>query len=812
MSQLTTLGVFTVDIATDEIILSGHGRYNNSRVLFTTTGTLPAGLSAATIYYCIVTSSSRFKVSLTSGGGAVDITDAGTGVHTCHVVVDTVEKGLLTYANSGTGDLLFPASTTVFITEAPVYADNAGKFIDIVHKGGPIGMYLGDFPYGDNVAGTPNPTFNLMGPIIDYGDITPDIFSPTVSFWNGGASLPAGNYRISYVTGAMQYAMCSPDPCWSVNTIGAGYHVIFQGNQSFVWFLSGAEKGLLTYASPGQSDTWFFSDAWKGLLTYASVGQGPEWASNGAEKGLQTYGSTPSELEAIISGSTTLTATLELVAVPVPPIPPSPSQGPPAPLPAATQRICSTCIVLDCPDTDPLDLYSLDSPIFPFVLHCPPGSICNLGDIALLVCCDEDVPVVFPPNATDEAKQAIVQTALSECARKQLFCGEIPELPPPGTRITLFFNNACTAETKCPDRSVFKYTVRAGIVLALSQQAADSAACRHAARLAKEHRVCMSALDGAICIDTAFSKTIKASGRYVASFPASDFWSQSGALPTGLTFTGGFQTNGATLSGTPTTAGTYNFSICITISTLGSPGYGDFMEKNFTVKVVGITTASSLPSFTVGVYYSQALDISGSHDIDLETWTIASGSLPDGLTLSKRLISGTPTVPNTGFLFMVQVMFDVQVILPNGIQGFKRITCVKEFTMESQDYGDITPDVFSSTVTLWNAGDPVLPAGTYRISYVTGAMEYAMCFPIQCWSVNTIGAGFHIKYNGGAADVLFPASPNGFPTQPQAWADNAGLFINIVHTGGSIGMFLMDAPYGDNVAGTPNPTFNLVRM
>jgi len=41
-------------------------------------GVLPAGLSASTLYYVVGVSSATFGLSLTSGGAAVDITDAGT--------------------------------------------------------------------------------------------------------------------------------------------------------------------------------------------------------------------------------------------------------------------------------------------------------------------------------------------------------------------------------------------------------------------------------------------------------------------------------------------------------------------------------------------------------------------------------------------------------------------------------------------------------------------------------------------------------------------------------------------------------------
>lgn len=68
--------------ATDVITANGHGLHVGTRLRFTTTTTLPAGLVAATDYYVIEVTENTFKVSATPGGGPVDITDAGTGTHT----------------------------------------------------------------------------------------------------------------------------------------------------------------------------------------------------------------------------------------------------------------------------------------------------------------------------------------------------------------------------------------------------------------------------------------------------------------------------------------------------------------------------------------------------------------------------------------------------------------------------------------------------------------------------------------------------------------------------------------------------------
>ncbi len=72
---------FAATSTTNRLGLVGHGFKTSDRVLLTTTGTLPAGLSDATEYYVLSVDEDNFQVAMKQGGTAVEISDAGTGEH-----------------------------------------------------------------------------------------------------------------------------------------------------------------------------------------------------------------------------------------------------------------------------------------------------------------------------------------------------------------------------------------------------------------------------------------------------------------------------------------------------------------------------------------------------------------------------------------------------------------------------------------------------------------------------------------------------------------------------------------------------------
>lgn len=122
-------------------------------------------------------------------------------------------------------------------------------------------------------------------------------------------------------------------------------------------------------------------------------------------------------------------------------------------------------------------------------------------------------------------------------------------------------------------------------------------------------------------------------------------WSISGgALPDGLTLSSGGQ-----ITGTPTTAGTFGF----TVQARDANGATATKQLSITVVPQLSITGSSLPNAVVGSPYSANLGAAGG--TTPYSWSIQSGSLPAGLAINGAgQIAGTPSAAGS-FSFTVRV-------------------------------------------------------------------------------------------------------------------------------------------------------------
>jgi Putative Ig domain len=123
----------------------------------------------------------------------------------------------------------------------------------------------------------------------------------------------------------------------------------------------------------------------------------------------------------------------------------------------------------------------------------------------------------------------------------------------------------------------------------------------------------------------------------------------SGNLPVGLSL----DSISGTISGTPTTIGRVGFSVQVTDAKSLT------MTRDLSIDIRGAVSVTpvTLPGGTVGIPYTASLTATGG--VLPYTWSVVSGTLPDGLTLttnpdSTATISGTPTILGLS-TFTVQV-------------------------------------------------------------------------------------------------------------------------------------------------------------
>jgi hypothetical protein len=173
-------------------------------------------------------------------------------------------------------------------------------------------------------------------------------------------------------------------------------------------------------------------------------------------------------------------------------------------------------------------------------------------------------------------------------------------------------------------------------------------------------------------------------------------------LPPGLSFSAG------TISGIPTQYGEYEFYVFVGDSS--NPQEQSVRTVTLTVITTQplVVTTTSVPAATLGSPYSATLQATGG--IPPYSWSVASGSLPNGLSLSPSgTISGTPQLPQTS-------SFGVQVVDTGGANGTTIYSPQQQANQPlSITVGSGTPSLDSALQSL---GNEIVAAG----GSVTGAI------------------------------------------------------------------------------------------
>jgi sugar lactone lactonase YvrE len=143
----------------------------------------------------------------------------------------------------------------------------------------------------------------------------------------------------------------------------------------------------------------------------------------------------------------------------------------------------------------------------------------------------------------------------------------------------------------------------------------------------------------AAIVGTVYSATLTASGG-----TAPYTFVPSGTLPAGITLT-----TAGVLAGTPTASGTFNFTVTATDSSsnplMGTVMYTLTVNPAAVIAPTITITPATLTAATAGTAYSATLTASGGTSPYM--YTISTGALPAGITLTGGVLAGTPTATGT---------------------------------------------------------------------------------------------------------------------------------------------------------------------
>ena len=270
-----------------------------------------------------------------------------------------------------------------------------------------------------------------------------------------------------------------------------------------------------------------------------------------------------------------------------------------------------------------------------------------------------------------------------------------------------------------------------------------------------------------------YSQTISYTGGTGASTLSS-----TGSIPTGMTLT-----PGGLLSGTPTAAGTFNFSVTGTdaIGATGTRAYSVVINPAVAV------TPTTVPDWTNNkTGYSQALSTSGG--TGSATFALSGGALPSGLTLNAAgSLSGAPTATGT-YNFSVTA---TDTVGATGTRNYTMIvntqvsittTTLPDWTLGKAYSQTIISSNGTGTRTLTlNAG--TLPTGLSLsgAGVLSGTPTTAGTYNFTVAATDTVGAAASVAYT-----VVINPVVTVTPATLAAWTVNLpGYSQTISNTGGT---------------------------
>lgn len=221
------------------------------------------------------------------------------------------------------------------------------------------------------------------------------------------------------------------------------------------------------------------------------------------------------------------------------------------------------------------------------------------------------------------------------------------------------------------------------------------------------------------------------------------------SAPDGLTLSAG-----GVLSGTPTKATSYSFSVLVTDALGGFSGPALSLTINPATPTLTITTAT-LPVATVGSAYSQQLGASGG--APAYTWT-TPGPLPSGIQLSGGgLLSGTPTVAGS-FPFTVTLTDSAKATKTQSYTLTVGVPAAPPVTIQpSQTQSSSITDQPTVSATL-GSSYPLPLTGTLTLSFKPSASSLPATYTPPDLQFASGGLTATVKIPAGTTAVNLPAN------------------------------------------------------
>ena len=245
------------------------------------------------------------------------------------------------------------------------------------------------------------------------------------------------------------------------------------------------------------------------------------------------------------------------------------------------------------------------------------------------------------------------------------------------------------------------------------------------------------------------------------------------------------------VTGTPTSAASFSFTITLTDKANGS------VSKPFTLTVsagvpLGITTGS-LPDGIVGAQYSQTLGANGG--IPPYTWAVTTGALPNGVVLDAKtgVISGAPLAAATSAFTVTltdsaakagtaRQALSVRVVAPPALTV---TTSLLPGATEKAPYSQALAASGGVSPYTWSITAGALPAGL-RVNPATGGLE---------GTPSTAGTStFTVQVADSAAGTQAKAT--------KAFTINVARLTQVSLSSGTLAGGTVNRPYAQSLAAT----------